>query len=147
MFDVESTSVKYGAASLKVTADSGGTDVIAVGINPAPGNGYVDIASIATEGVILSIPDIEVGDQIRYESTIGGSYTLTVNDDLTFTISGDIPNGTYTVDMRAWDHTDETWGTVGTQTIVIGGGGVIPGSSDLIQPLISPIISNLITTI
>lgn len=135
--DVESTTLKYGTHDIKVTAHSGATVTKSTSAIPATNNDYVNVVSLATSGDrITAIPDLAALDQLRYQSVLyqGGSptaYTVTVNADATFSISGSAPDGSYTFEVRAWDNDDSTWGTAANQNVTIGAGGgglVIPNS-------------------
>lgn len=126
---VESSSVKYGASSFTLTNDSIGSDSIDADVLPLSGNSFTDLTSVAATGDrITSVDDLVVGDQIRYETLLYDSgdlvtaYTVTVNDDATFTLgNGPITNGRYHFEVNAWDSVAPGWGTaVDQQIIVIG---------------------------
>lgn len=130
---IELTGLKYGTNTLKVTADAGGSGTKTFVATPITDNEYVDLTSIAAVGDrITAISDLAVGDQIIYEALlqllgVPTIYTVTVNDDATFSVDGSTPAGTYTFNVRAWDTADQTWGNAADQTVVItsqqGGGG------------------------
>lgn len=120
---IESTGLKYGVQTIEVTDDSSQTATDIFTANPVAGNDYVDLTSI--DGVasnrITAIADLAIGDQLRYENiTTPGSYAVTVNADATFSIDGAAPDGVYTFEVRAWDTSDQTWGTAATQTATLG---------------------------
>jgi hypothetical protein len=94
---------------------SEGEDELSVTISPPSGYAYVDLASI--HGVeaerITAIPDLEIGDQLEYE-TVGGK--VEILDDATFTVDDETVTE---FDVRAFD---TAWGAAGTQEIVIDDG-------------------------
>jgi hypothetical protein len=126
--NIESTLYKYGTHDLKVTADGGDSATTAFDSIPAINNDYVNITSLATAGDRLTgVPDLAVNDQVRYQSFLhsNGSptiYSVVVNPDSTFSVSGSTPGGTYAFEVKVWDSSDETWGSAANQTVVIGGG-------------------------
>ncbi len=128
--DIESTTYFYGTHTLRVVADGGDSATVDFESIPAVNNSYVNIASLATEGDRLTaIPDLAVGDQVRYHSVlydtgVPTAYTVTVNDDGTFSVDGSTPVGTYTFQVKAWDASDESWGLAADQTVEITSGGV-----------------------
>lgn len=148
--DIESTNLKYGESTLRVTADNGDDDILLFDTNPEGDNDYVDLTSLADpEDRLTAIPDLEIGDQVRYETVLsqGGSptiYTVVVNDDASFSIDGDTPDGDYTFEVRAWDVNDETWGATADQNVTIGeaseGGMISPMISDMISPMTKSMI-------
>jgi len=123
---IEVTGLKYGSNTIKVTVDAGGNDTTTFVANPVADNSYIDLTSIATAGDrITAIADLAIGDQIRYEALlqlegVPTVYTVAVNADATFSVDGSTLDGIYTFNIRAWDTSDQTWGTAADQTVVIG---------------------------
>lgn len=93
---------------------------VAVVYSVPVGKKAVLLTSIETESDYRweALPDIEIDDHIEVSNAVGGSI-----DDLTPN-----PDGTWTstnvdliyVDVRAWDHDDETWGDAVTVTLAVG---------------------------
>lgn len=127
--DIESSAYFYGTQSIMVTANGGDSALLDFESVPLVNNDFVNITSLATEGDRLTaIPDLSVGDQVRYQSVlyllgVPTVYTVVVNDDATFSVDGSTPSGSYTFDVRAYDSSDNTWGTVGVQSVDIVGTG------------------------
>lgn len=123
--DVESTNYSYGTHSLMVTVDGGDSGSIDFEAVPAVNHNYVVIDGLSTvNDRFKSIPDFTVDDQLVYQSVLFKDglptvYTVNVNSNGTFSIDGSTPVGSYTFTVRAWDHTDETWGDLSTQTVEI----------------------------
>jgi hypothetical protein len=121
---IESTQLKYGTQTLRVTNDAGGSDAKTFVENPEVGSGFVDLTSIESVAAnrITAVADLAIGDQIRYTNTLsgGGGFSVTVNPDATVTIDGATPEGMYTFDIIVWDNADQTWSTVVEQDVVIG---------------------------
>lgn len=127
---IESTSLKYGTQTLRVTDNAAAEDTTTFVANKSTNvdasNGWEDITSIATVGqLITAAGTLAISDQLAFDSVLtiqGGAATafwFKGNADTTYAFDGATPNGTYEADVRAWDDTDQTWGTVGTQTIVV----------------------------
>lgn len=121
---IESTGLKYGINSFKLTNNSAETDTITSTVNPATGNSFVDlVAPLASSGDrITAVGDLANNDQLRYVNELsgGGGFSVTVNTDGSFSVDGATPDGTYTFEVRAWDTSDQTWGTAANQTVIIG---------------------------
>lgn len=123
---IESTQLKYGVQTAKVdpTLAASGTKTFVA--NPPTDNAFVDLTSVATSGLrITAIPDLAANDQIRYEALLqqGGSptiFTVVVNADATFSVDGATPDGSFIFEVRAWDDSDQTWGTAANQVVTIG---------------------------
>lgn len=129
---IESTGLKYGTQTLRVTDDSAATATVTFIANPTSGNSYVDLTSVATVGQIITAAPLAIGDQLRYANvTDQGGYAVVVSADATFTIAGAAPDGVYTFAVRAWDTSDQTWGTVATQTVTLGTPPVGGGSAHI----------------
>lgn len=119
---------------------------------PPANNSFVDITSLAASGDrITAIPDLAIGDQLRYESILyqGATptgHTVVVNADGTYTLTGagdnPIPDGTYNFEVRAWDTSDQTWGTAADQTVVIDSGEVI--SVGFAKPMVKDLLNSLV---
>lgn len=127
--EITSSQYKYGTHQFKVTNDSGDFATTSRPVSPPTTHDYVDILHAAT--IYDRIDPVAVGNQVEYQSNlyIDGvvtAHTITINDDGTYTLQsgtgGTIPNGTYTFSFKVFDHTDNTWGTPATQTVVIGEG-------------------------
>ena len=123
--DVEATTLNYGTHTLTVVAQSLQEATTTTDVLPALNNSFTNITSLATSGDRLTaVPDLAAGDQVRYQSLlykagVATSYTVTVNPDATISIDSTAPNGAYTMEVKAWDSTDNTWGTAATQHLVI----------------------------
>jgi hypothetical protein len=120
---IESTGLKYGIQTLRVTDNAAADDTITFTANTLANNAYVDLTSVATSGQLLTISGtLAIGDQIRYANVLsgGGGYSVTVNADATFSFDGATPDGSYTFEVRAWDTSDQTWGTAANQTVQVG---------------------------
>ena len=119
---IESTGLKYGVQTIEVTDDSAANGTNTYTATPLAGNDYVDLTSIATTGQLLTTSGVlAIGDQIRYANELsgGGGYSVTVNADATFSIDGATPDGVYTFEVRAWDTSDQTWGTASNQSVTV----------------------------
>jgi len=120
---IESSQLKYGTQTQRVTNDTGNEGTKTFVANPATGNDFVDLTSVAEAGDrITALPDLAANDQIRYADELsgGGGFSVVVNADATFSVDGATPDGTYTFEVRAWDDSDQTWGTAANQTVIIG---------------------------
>ena len=120
---IEDTQLKYGTQTGRITNDSAQEGTKTFVANPATGNAFVDLTSVATAGDrITAIPDLAANDQIRYANELsgGGGFSVVVNADATFSVDGATPDGTFTFEVRAWDDSDQTWGTAANQTVIIG---------------------------
>lgn len=107
--------LKYGVATTLKVVTGAGEDEISITITPPSGYAYVDLTSIhpVEEERLTAVPDLEIGDQIEYE-TVGGK--VEVLADATFTVDDETVTE---FDVRAFD---TEWGAVGTQEVVIDDG-------------------------
>jgi hypothetical protein len=117
-FDVVQGNIKYGAATLRVTANGGAFAEAAVTLVPPTGELYVNLTDARSPAAerLSGSPEIAAGDQIHYRAVGGGAVPagLTVNADGTFEFSAGSSLANFAV--RAWDATDSTWGSFATQT-------------------------------
>lgn len=113
--------LKFGAATLRVTRDDLETDDIAITLNPASGETYVDVGTPNTEATdrITAVADIASGDQLHAQGVGGGAAPtgLVLNTDATFYFtSGNTPTD---FDVRVWSATSGVWGAFATQTVAV----------------------------
>lgn len=113
-------ALKFGTATAKVTIVSGGaTATLGVTVNPASGHAYIDVGTPNTNAAnrISASGDLVSGDQLHVRGVGGGSIPtgLTLASDATFSFTaGNAPTA---FDVRAWDQSDQTWGSWATQSI------------------------------
>lgn len=102
--------LKYGVTTALKVVTADGEDEMAVTINPPSGYAYVNLASIHAEEDerITAVPDLEIGDQLEYE-TVGGK--VEILDDATFIVDDEAVTD---FDVRAFDG---EWGEAANQTI------------------------------
>ena len=110
--------IKFGAAVLRVVT-GGQADSLAVTVNPASGQLYIDVLTPNTTAAnrITASADIANGDQIEARGEGGGAAPtgLILKPDATFYFSdGNTPAN---FDVRVWDTSDQTWGAWATQSI------------------------------
>ncbi len=123
---VESTGLKYGTQTLKVTHNSGASDTKTFVATPLAGNDYETATSIATVGqLVTAAGTLVIGTQVRYQAFLHLNGVPTtkffkVNPDMTYTVDGTTPDGVYTAEVRAFDNVTKTWGAIGVQTIPVG---------------------------
>ncbi len=152
--DIESSSLAYGTHDFLVAADNGDDDFVTFECLPVAGRSFVDLGLLAEAGVRLeAISDLDAGDQVRYQSVLyqGGSptaYSVTVNDDATFTVDGSTPDGSYAFEIKIWDVSDSTWGLPVNQIITINDGVIVSVTNEvtrksMIRPMIRAMIRSM----
>ena len=116
---------------IKITNNSAETDTINVSSIPEANTAVVELSSPLTgTGYIESTPAAVTGDQFHYQSIlyldgVPTAYTISIAADAEYIISGDPPDGVYTIKVRHWNQTN--WGVsdIGSgaiQTFTIGSG-------------------------
>jgi len=118
--------LKYGPNTLRVTNSDGNDDNISFVASPLADNDFVDLTSIEPVGDnrITAAGALAIGDQLRFgdELSGGGGFFVIVNADATFSFDPDTPQGSYTFPVKAFDASDETWGTEANQSVTVGSG-------------------------
>lgn len=108
--------LKYGSATLAVINGDAQDDTIAIGILAPSGRSFVDLTTPNPTAAnrITAVPDLASGDQLEIRNVQGGTIAdVNVNSDATF----DVDEAVTAFDVRAWDSSDQAWGSVGTQTV------------------------------
>lgn len=120
VFDVNmrgNLDLKFGAATFRLTRDDAASVQLAVTLNPAAGELYVDIVTPFADqaGRLRAFPDIAANDQIHIQGRGGGPAPagLTVNDDGTFEFASGSPPTAF--DVRLWSATQLIWREFATQ--------------------------------
>lgn len=105
--------LKYDLTGYPVIISTPDGDATSGNIPYLPRDGYdfVNPTSVPGDVVVIS-GTLDTTDQAEWD-TVGG--TVEVNNDLTFTFTGEDPDGV-TFDLRIWDSSDSTWGDFATQT-------------------------------
>lgn len=115
---VDTEDLPFGSLLVKVTV-SGNSAASAVTHAPTDGYAYVTADVPATAGTYTVVTDASAavadGDQIQYEDVTNQGAEVSMNVDGTFTIATN--SQTHTFRARAYDATDETWGSWATFTI------------------------------
>ena len=145
--DIESTQLRYGESTLRVTVDSGDDDTILFNTNPVSGRAYTDLVSIhpVPSERLQSLPDLAIDDEVAYQAFLSKdavvtSYFVVVNDDATYSVDGTTPDGTYTFETKAFDDSDKTWGAAGVETVTISGGVPVTGGARTRNAILADIV-------
>lgn len=109
-FTAPTTSLKYGAATARLTVSAVNGD-LAITIAAPSGKAYVDLVSInTTSGYRFSATaDIAIGDQIEISNIQGGTTAdIVLNNDGTY----DSATAVWRFQFRVWSTADQTWGAL-----------------------------------
>lgn len=115
---LSANDLKYGNATLKVVNSDGSNNTISITINTAAGMAYVDLTTPDTNSSnrITATADLAANDQLEISNVTGGTIAdVTVYSNATFNVATNVSG----FDVRVWDTSDQNWGNVNTQTIII----------------------------
>ena len=95
---IESTGLKYGSQTLRVTDDAAAEDTITFEADPLANTITLTLTSVATVGqIVTEAGSLAIGDQLRYQDVLipravsPTAYFVTVNADATYTFDGATP--------------------------------------------------------
>lgn len=117
---LSANDLKYGTATLRVVNGDGANANISITINTASGMSYVNLTTPDTNSSnrITATADLAANDQLEISNVTGGTIAdVTVYSNATFNVASNITG----FDVRVWDTSDQNWGSVNTQTIIITG--------------------------
>lgn len=115
---LSANDLKYGSATLKVVNGDGSNNSIAITINTASGMTYVNLTTPDTNSSnrITATADLAANDQLEISNVTGGTIAdVIIYSNATFNVSSSVTG----FDVRVWDTSDQNWGGVNTQTIII----------------------------
>ena len=93
------------------------TATIAITVNPAAGNSYIDLTSVVDSDITAS-PALAIGDQLEYENTTtAGALPVSISAGGVISVTGDPAGESF--DVRAWDSSSPSWGAWATQSALI----------------------------